>query len=269
MRMTGTIALAVGLSGLAAVGAAIRPERAGKTPLRSEGPRPAPVAQDRFVVHEWGTFTNFAGADGVLLDFRPNKDQELPDFVWDRALQSQSPFCKSYHRTRQRMETPVTYFYTDRPRDVRARVDFPQGLLTEFYPPATEMAPAYEPAAPPLIGNSFLDWGTLRVVPQDQLDDLRTVDEEGNVIEEAVLPAAEGEDHYAYARETDSAVVAAYDPGYGRHYEKFLFYRGIGNFQLPLRFRALGEGRFEVHNFGPDPVESLFLVRIEGGRVRY
>src|SRR5687768_7648911 len=108
MRITGAVVLAAMLSGLvAAVGAANRPERPSEAPLRGqESPSPAPTS-NRFVVHEWGTFTNFAGADGALLDFRPSRDHELPDFVYDRALQSQSPYTKAYRRTRQRMETPV------------------------------------------------------------------------------------------------------------------------------------------------------------------
>jgi hypothetical protein len=46
-------------------------------------PRDPLVASDRgkLIVHEWGTFTNFAGADGVQLDFRPLVDNELPPFV--------------------------------------------------------------------------------------------------------------------------------------------------------------------------------------------
>jgi hypothetical protein len=53
------------------------------------------------------------------------------------------------------------------------------------------------------------------------------------------------------------------------YYEKFLFYRGLGDFTLPLRFSALGQGRFSVENDGPDAVRDLFLVHIEGGQVRY
>src|SRR3984957_3817973 len=72
------------------------------------------------VVHEWGTFTSFSGSDGVRLEFRPLVDEDLPPFVLDRFLQSgaANPFSKSTLRVRMRMETPVTYFYTNRERDV-------------------------------------------------------------------------------------------------------------------------------------------------------
>src|SRR5262245_25707972 len=36
-----------------------------------------------FVVHEWGTFSTFAGSDGAYLKFYPN-DGDLPDFMHSR-----------------------------------------------------------------------------------------------------------------------------------------------------------------------------------------
>ena len=35
------------------------------------------------------------------------------------------------------METPVIYFYSKEPQTVDVRVDFPQGIITEWYPQAT------------------------------------------------------------------------------------------------------------------------------------
>src|SRR5688572_5337977 len=79
------------------------------------------------VVHEWGTFTSFSGSDSVKLEFRPLVDADLPPFVLDRGRQAgvnPNPFLKVDLRVLQRMETPVTYFYTDRERQVRVRVGF-------------------------------------------------------------------------------------------------------------------------------------------------
>ena len=36
---------------------------------------------DKFVVHEWGTFSTFSGSNGSQLQFTPD-DQGLPDFVY-------------------------------------------------------------------------------------------------------------------------------------------------------------------------------------------
>src|SRR4051794_10117103 len=75
----------------------------------------------KLVVHEWGTFTNFSGSDGVNLEFRPLTPRDLPQFIMTPFIQPGSPgreFLKAQFYARQRMETPVTYFYTDVPRTV-------------------------------------------------------------------------------------------------------------------------------------------------------
>ncbi|MEL7336942.1 MAG: hypothetical protein AAFN70_12140, partial [Planctomycetota bacterium] len=107
-------------------------------------PRPMSADEgDDLVVHEWGTFTTFSGSDGVFLDWRPLEgDSDLPDFVVTRIdSRPGARFAKSRVRGRVRMETPITYFYTDRVRRVKVAVDFPKGLLTEFYPPVRSMMP--------------------------------------------------------------------------------------------------------------------------------
>src|SRR6266702_2530778 len=88
----------------------------------------------KFIVHEWGTFTSFAGSDGISLEFRPLVTSDLPEFVFDRAREAnlfnqrfeagdRSVYTsKSVVRSLQRMETPVTYFYTDRERVVDVMV---------------------------------------------------------------------------------------------------------------------------------------------------
>jgi hypothetical protein len=239
---------------------------------QGEESRRVPDEKSGLIVHEWGTFTNFSGSSGVQLEFRPLLDSDLPPFVFDRALQSIDPMTflllKNAYAARQRMETPVTYFYTDRPRDVEVRVDFPKGLLTEFYPPVRTMGPAFDRKTPAKLENSFLDWGRIRLLPQADFDALQTIDSEGQVTGPA-LPKVEGDNHYAYARETDSAVVEFAGPWDRRYYEKFLFYRGLGSFSLPLTVQSLGRGRFEVSNSGPQPVRSLFLVHVEAGRIYF
>jgi len=260
---------------------------------------------DRFVVHEWGTFTNFSGFDGGQLDFRPLEESDLPEFVHNRRTgwYRNSPerfLTKATVYARQRMETPVTYFYTDRPRDIRARVDFPAGLLTEYYPPVKSLGPAWNyQETKTNLSKSFLDWGQVRIIPQElfakwtkpnaegkaelMMGDFRhqliglqrplTPTERFRLANSQQVPAAiptvSGGDHYGAARETDSAVVEFIDQDKVAHFEKFLFYRGIGNFGLPLQFKPLGKDRFTVANYGSEPVGEFFLVQIREGQVRY
>lgn len=239
-------------------------------------------SDDPLIVHEWGTFTSFSGSDGVRLEFRPLADEDLPPFVLDRFLQAGLPsFGKRMITTRLRMETPVTYFYTERERDVNVRVDFPQGLLTEFYPPVVSMTPHFKRGEDLLIRNSSLDWGKVHLIPQDFFQVNIEDKDRARLIEERLLggmiPPAAGENHYFHARETDSAVVQVHldpDPKLPRRpagdfFEKFLFYRGIGNFELPLKLTASGGGKYELLNSGPDDIRSLFLVTADGEELRF
>lgn len=229
------------------------------TPARAETKPP------KLIVHEWGTFTSFAGADGVYLDFRPLVGNDLPDFVFDLQRQtslSQQIFSayltKRTFVTRSRMETPVTYFYTDEPLALQARVDFPHGLLTEFYPPVQHAAPAVESGGRiPPIGNALLDWGQITVFPSSQLEPARRR-----------IPAVKSGNPYASARETDSDIVWFTDIS-GNYMEKFLFYRGVGNFDLPVRMQSTGRDRFTIANTGREPIHAAFLVQVSEGKVRF
>ena len=241
---------------------------------------------DRLVVHEWGTFTSFSGSDGVRLEYRPLLDEDLPAFVLDRFLQSGAPqprFGKFSIRARIRMETPVTYFYTDRERDVNVQVGFPEGLLTEFYPPVRNMAPEFKMGEELSLTNSLLDWGKVHLIPADrlqaQVDDPKLQQLIGERMLNGVIPADDGSNnHYFHARDTDSALVHVHLPETakeqplspaGDFFEKFLFYRGVGNFKLPLTLSAQGKDQFALHNAGGDPVRSLFLVTVAGDDVRF
>jgi hypothetical protein len=62
-------------------------------------------------------------------------------------------------------------------------------------------------------------------------------------------------------------VVEFTTPNRAAHYEKFLFYRGLGSFSLPLELKALGQGRFRVSNSGNEAVRWLFLVHVDQGRI--
>jgi hypothetical protein len=94
-----------------------------------------------------------------------------------------------------------------------------------------------------------------------------------------LTPSADDKLHYGHARQTDSALVHVHRPKpdaetaplapAGDFFEKFLFYRGVGNFDLPLTLTAAGEGTFELANSGSDPIRSLFLIDAEGNAVRF
>ncbi|MGI9472227.1 MAG: hypothetical protein ACR2NZ_11870 [Rubripirellula sp.] len=253
--------------------------------------------ESQFIVHEWGTFTTFSGSDGVYLEFRPLADErnDLPNFVFNRASSSiRSLFSKARIRGKVRMETPVTYFYTDRVRTVNVQVSFPQGLLTEFYPPVRKMLPAFDEKAAysvgEPIGNSSLDWGQLTLIPVDALAPPIPQEDRARVavrIADALLPRGDHDGHYAQARKTDSALVhlhmkpeasAASDPPdllarliphrETDYFEKFLFYRGVGKFELPLSSVVDEDERVTLNNDGQLPMNGAVLVEVRDGKIK-
>jgi hypothetical protein len=228
-------------------------------------------ASDKLIVHEWGTFTSFAGSDGVYLDYRTRIGGDLPNFVLDRVRSSSastqpttiSPylFTKGAIPTLSRMETPVTYFYTDKPMKVHAKVDFPAGLLTEFYPPIKRMSPVVTAAekagkALPMVDGGMLDWGELVMTPPD-------------IADTAYIPTVTEGDRYAAARRTDSDVVQTIDSHGKIAQEKFLFYRGICNIDLPLDLKCAGHDQFQLSDPAKAPISAAYLVDIEGNKVRF
>jgi hypothetical protein len=221
----------------------------------------------KFIVHEWGTFTGLVGSDGGNLPFRSGVGSDLPSFVFTRAEQADRDhpgtnwlalerFTKDETAALLRMETPVVYFYTDTPRDVEARVEFPQGMLTEFYPPVRSMTPAYDiKDGREVLKGTSLDWGKIHLVPQAT---------------SANYPKVEGSSHYIHARATDAATVQFSDRPGELHEENFLFYRGLGDFSLRVTVTAQGKDHFTLHNSSGGPITTAFLIRSTGdGKTRF
>jgi hypothetical protein len=186
-----------------------------------------------FVVHEWGTFSTFSGSDGAYLKFYPN-DGDLPAFVYNRHRDVKGGLPDAFVS----LETPVTYFYSDRDRNVSMQVEFPKGLMTDWYPQASR---------PPVQG---LRWDNIKIMAASQASST----EKG------------GKGRYFAARETDSSMLQVTEKGKIES-EKFLFYRGVGDVQMPMTIRAQGKGDFTVKNTAKEAVPDFFLVRVEGKKV--
>jgi hypothetical protein len=201
--------------------------------------KPPDAGQD-FVVHEWGTFSTFSGSDGKNLEFYPY-DNDLPDFVHGYLPKNSKAGPKGGTIS---LETPVVYFYSKKELTVSLRVDFSRGILTEWYPQAGRT-------------NTRLTWQEVQVLPGQ---DLR-------------LPAEARASRYYAARETDAAplrVAVQGDPRTTAEQEKFLFYRGVGTFDMPLSARASGGGKLTVRWEGEEaPGKDLFLVQVQAGKLRF
>ena len=249
----------------------------------------ARAADNDYVAHEWGTFTSIQGGDGVLLDWNGVATSDLPPFVydWSRAgLQRFSPLMllKGGLSSRQRMETPVIYFYAKKPLSLDVAVQFPKGTITEWFPQAAEVGPSFRPPGrvvaaldnaatragvnpnptlaallgDPPVTNSVIRWKNFTVLPAKQ-----------NATLANQLPVSTRPSHYFAARETDAAFVrvdSLEQTNPAPEIEKFLFYRGVGNFPSPLKVTMNEQGAIAVTNAGGQPLKHLFAVAIHGDR---
>jgi hypothetical protein len=279
----------------------------------------APAADPgKLIVHEWGTFLSVQGSDGKTLGGMVDSDEPLPSFVESRGI---AGWKRSLFR--QKGETPVTYFYTDRPRAVQVQVRMPKGVLTHWYPAVCGFGPDVKGSTAP--ANSYLDWCTVHLTPdtdtfaKDMADHghVLVATKKGQVftglkvshtakelvlrdagardihiankdIEEIALDKGKAEPPaglpkvgpdlaWRFARQTDSALVrvAAVDQEGNPHnqFEKFLFYRGLGTFGLPLEVRSTSGCKagltLTFHNTDPQPLRSLFALSVEKDRIQF
>ena len=103
------------------------------------------------------------------------------------------------------METPVLYFYSPQPATASVRVDFRNGIFSEWYPRAKVEPTFYNPAT--------VQWNPIQISH-----------------EEHALRYEPGASHYYAARNTDALSIESR----GEH-ERLLFYRGVGSFNISLR----------------------------------
>lgn len=218
-----------------------------------------------FVAHEWGTFTSVQGGDGTQLSWRAWQSSELPDFVYSgrnpgvAGRAPSFPGGKLAMAVLQRMETPVIYFYNRsiQPVAVNTTVRFPLGIITEWYPQATQIGPCFATNAFS-VSDSRAVWNNIQIAGTKA----------GQADADIRLPIDQSGSHYFAARETDSALlrVPSISAADVIEQEKFLFYRGIGFFSAPLGVQMSGDDVVTVTNTGSEVLKHLFVLNIHNGR---
>jgi hypothetical protein len=186
------------------------------------------------VVHEWGTFTSVAGPNGNAESWQAlDGPVDLPCFV--HRLPGRN---LKFDPGSVRMETPVLYFYS--PQKVRAsvHVEFKPGSFTEWYPQArVQSGPTGQ-----------IDWDAVDILPGA----------------EPQWSTTQGPSRYFAARETDATPIQV-----GQEQEKLIFYRGIGDFALPLAVRITGGTKLELRNQGKDAIAAAIVFDHHNGKSTY
>lgn len=222
-------------------------------------------------VHEWGTFTSVQGSNGEALAGLEEEEEALPSFIHNR-----DPFLESHQPTEigsifnchgckcckgeccnvleanaktpllvtQKMETPVLYFYSQKPMKVDVTVDFPQGIISQYYPKPTSFLPI-------LGGNQGLQGGQIHYAKLEVLT------------EQASVPAVAHGNVYAPARDTSANFVRAQDET-----EKFIFYRGLGNFKTSLKVTSNDQALTLKDTLGQG-IPYLLALNIQNGRANF
>jgi len=209
-----------------------------------------------FIVHEWGTNTVVVSSDGKQLRGMHHEEEDLPAFVYDRLSQGEFLGYPSVSK----METPVDYFYSDRPLIAAVSVAMPNGLLTQWYPGVREFAPSIVDGAFGRTGKvdlylelglpftsqqcidkftslsgGRLDWGNVEILARD------------GALSPALPEAPLERFTWSYARDVAANPIRVRNPSgqgadgqplLGPQSERFLFYRGLGNFALPVEVAA-------------------------------
>jgi hypothetical protein len=192
------------------------------------------------VAHEWGTFTSIAGEDGHAVQWLPQAGPtDLPDFVGRINCSLKNSISGTI-----RMETPVIYFYAPREMTVSARVRFPQGVITEWFPRPGD-------ASNDIINSAFRGeaaWTSVQVRPGAPAD----------------FPTEHTKNHYYLARETDAAPLQV-----GADRERFLFYRGVGRIPPPITARVTAERQIVVTQTRGEALGDIILFENRDGAIAY
>ncbi len=204
--------------------------------------------------HEWGTFTSVAGDDGMAVTWEPlDGPSDLPCFVHRFEFGAKALFVGTV-----RMETPVIYLYGPEASTASVRVTFPKGYITEWYPKANRVATYLGSGMPP-------HGPDVRQPRENEPDSIEwpvvKLTRDSNDID---YPLEQPPSHYYAGRKTDSAALQV-----GSETEKFLFYRGVGQFQPPVGVRVSTDNRIVVKDLGTEPIPAAILFENHGGKISY
>ena len=215
------------------------------------GPEARPVYSS-FTAHEWGTFTSIAGMDGSAVEWSPlTGSTDLPAFV----EHFRDPGFKLGLRGTVRMETPVLYFYSSKEETVSVTVTFAKGVITEWYPHASRVEPVgnlYSEILRKAGASGAIAWDSVMLAPNGRPG----------------FPREDRNSHYYAARMTSSTPLRV-KTNAGEQEEKFLFYRGVSTFSVPLSAVLDTKGRLTIKNHGDQEIPTTILFERRGDKVGY
>jgi hypothetical protein len=208
------------------------------------------LADDKVIVHEWGTFTCLQDENGQAIGGINVDDEPVPQFVFQDSGGQEVGAQYShdlgnlglppYHAGKgwssndpavtMRLETPVIYIYPPKGRSQQSvpmldvHVDFHGGFLTQFYPYADAL-PFNGQGEITAKSTSSLNWAGVRMGSTER--PVETNDKVWTTPREVSAPLLQVMMHWrgGYGPPDPVGVPQA---------EHFLFYRGVGHLDSPL-----------------------------------
>lgn len=223
-------------------------------------------------IHEWGTFTSLVNEDGQQMSGMHHEEEGLPGFVYglrndgpglqnssaqiglkdrcrgkcvfltaEESLKSVIPFNQFNTTITQKMETPVIYFYGDVGEKVQVEVGFPGGMISQWYPAASQFN-----LHPDFPNNGFMSWN----VALKEVNDTK------------LYPKTSQVSVWNPARVTKANTIQT--QANGTEEERFIFYRGLGDFSVPLKVslkNLTNAMEVTVTNNSTQTVPALFYLK--------
>jgi hypothetical protein len=220
-----------------------------------------PPVDPALTAHEWGTFTAIAGKDGHAAIWLPlTGSTDLPSFV----EHFQDADFKGGLRGTVRMETPVLYFYTNHATTISVHVSFSQGLITEWYPHAGRVEPVGLQTETRMVAY-LKEWGKNQRQPDSSITwDAVSLEPSGS----DSFPREGRTNHYYAARQTSSTPLRMKTQG-GEQVEKFLFYRGVANFSVPISAKLGADGKIFAQNLSGQGIPALLVFERRGDKLGF
>jgi hypothetical protein len=219
-----------------------------------------------YTLHEWGTFTTLSTSEGKLLPGVQREEEPLPEFVQShegmmhhKSIYVQKGWMRPLAGVTVRMETPVIYFYTKDPFDVKVNVGFKGGSISQWFPSRSGGETPPKVLRDPKTGWPLQEQNTLDFAKGYQGGitwDVKVTpagdDAAGRVFKRGETPS------WIYPRNPDSALVSTKKG----ETEKYLFYRGVGNLTPPVTFSSSGDGRVTIENKGSGDAPGMLIYEM-------
>lgn len=236
-----------------------------------------------YEVHEWGTFTTVSGSDGVLLEGLHHEEEHLPLFVHALdGMKNRGPFpAKGWFRPLKnvtvKMETPVIYFYSAKPFQAQVKVGFNGGSISQWYPnrsggeivnKPSRLVFDFVPLRPPYP--SFKD----KAFKQNEGIDFAQT-RHGSIQWDVDILSPEANRGLVFKPNETMNWIRPRNPKANilrvkNEHEDYLFYRGIGNFPLPVKFTVGKDETLTIHNQSDEKIPFLFVHEItENRQIRF